>query len=295
MHRFWFGRLAALARLPHALPTLLALVALTLAGCASKPEEDDSSKPVEVIYNDAMDQLQGGHYDKAAVYFDEVDRLYPYSVWATKAQLMEVYANYQANKSDDAISAADHYIALHPGSRDAAYAYYLKALCYYEQISDIARDQQTTVDAQAALQAVIDRYPDSAYARDARIKLDLTYYHLAGREMEIGRFYERQGLYVPAINRFNRVITQYQKTTHVPEALGRMVECYTALGLPREAKQNAAVLGYNFPYNPWYRDSYDLIQRSQEQSGHSEGPALAPPGTTVPGQSWFSRAWSSIF
>ncbi|HTH97773.1 MAG TPA: outer membrane protein assembly factor BamD [Stellaceae bacterium] len=280
--------------MPSAL-ALLALTAIALTGCAGKPEDDDSSKPVEVIYNDAMDKMAITDYVTAAQYFDEVDRLYPYSVWATKAELMEIYAQYQANKYDDAIAAANHYIALHPGNRDTAYAYYLKAICYYEQITDIGRDQQTTLDAQNALQAVIDRYPDSEYARDARIKLDLTHDHLAGKEMEIGRFYEGKNLYIAAINRYDHVIANYQNTSHVPEALGRLVESYTALGLPREAKQTAAVLGYNFPYNPWYRDSYNLIQKTQKGQP-SQGPELKQPGQpSSSGPGWLSRTWSSIF
>jgi outer membrane protein assembly factor BamD len=267
------------------------LMALGLAGCAGKPAEDDSLLSVETLYNQAVDLMMNQQYAKAADKFDSVDRYYPYSVWATKAELMEIYVKYQDNKYDDAIDAADHFIALHPGNRDAVYAYYVKAICYYEQITDIGRDQQTTVDAQNALQTVIDRYPDTAYARDARIKLDLTRDHLAGKEMEIGRYYERAGLYIGAINRYKHVVTDYQTTTHAPEALGRLVESYTAIGLPLEAKQTAAVLGYNFPYNPWYKDSYNLIQETQKNN--PGGPALAPPGTSHEG--WFSRTFSSIF
>jgi outer membrane protein assembly factor BamD len=286
MLRLRIGRFA-----PSALFPALMFAALGLAGCAGKPAVDDSTFTVEQLYNQAVDLMMSGEYTKAADKFDSVDRYYPYSVWATKAELMEIYVYYQANKYDDAITAAEHYIALHPGNRDTAYAYYLKAICYYEQITDIGRDQQTTLDAQNALQVVIDRYPDSAYARDARIKLDLTRDHLAGKEMEIGRFYERQGLYIGAINRYRRVITDFQTTTHVPEALGRLVESYTAIGLPDEAKQSAAVLGYNFPYNPWYKDSYNLVQKTQTTA--DSGPALTPPGTSHPG--WLSRTFSSIF
>ena len=240
-------------------PQVLALAgALLVAGCAAKKPEY-VERPVEDIYNRAMDQLDKSNYASAALLFDEVERQHPYSAWATKAQLMAAYAHYQNNKYDQAISSLDHFIELHPSNRDAAYAYYLKGLCYYEQIADVGRDQRLTAQALKALEEVVRRFPESVYARDARIKIDLTRDHLAGKEMEIGRFYERAGQPVAAINRFRTVIEKYQTTTHVPEALHRLVECYLALGVKSEAQEAAAVLGHNFPGSDWYADSYFLM------------------------------------
>jgi outer membrane protein assembly factor BamD len=237
----------------------LGMATISLVGC-SAPGPDESTLPVETLYNQGMDKLTTGYYKDSAEKFDAVDRYYPYSIWATKAEVMDIYANYQDNNYDDAITAADHFIELHPGNREAPYAYYIKAISYYEQITDIGRDQQDTLDAQIALQEVVNRFPGTPYARDARIKIDLTRDHLAGKEMEVGRFYEKRGEYVAAIGRFHRVISNFQTTTHVPEALGRLVECYLAIGQVREAQENAAVLGYNFSDSPWYKDSYALLQ-----------------------------------
>ncbi len=244
--------------LPFARLAAVALVAAALAAC-SKPKDTYVERPVEDLYNSAMDELLDQNYQKASHDFDEVDRQHPYSVWATKAQLMSAYALYQAGKYDDSIIAADRFIQLHPGHRDIAYAYYLKALDYYIQIADVGRDQKTTQQALNALAEVTRRFPDSKYARDARLKMDLARDHLAGKEMEIGRWYERQGSYLAAINRFKLVVDQYQTTTHVPEALERLTECYLALGLSDEARRTAAVLGYNYPGSSWYRDTYALV------------------------------------
>src|SRR5690606_18579559 len=184
---------------------------------------------------------------------------HPYSVWARRATLMSAYAHYKVNEYDDAILTAQRYISLHPGSKETAYAYYLVALCYYEQISDVGRDQKMTQDALASLLALVQRYPQSEYARDARIKLDLTMDHLAGKEMEIGRYYLKRHDYIAAINRFRVVVERYQTTTHVPEALHRLVEAYLSLGIKPEAQTAAAVLGYNYPGSNWYQDSYSLL------------------------------------
>jgi outer membrane protein assembly factor BamD len=180
-------------------------------------------------------------------------------VWATKAQIMAAFTYYQSNKYDDAIIALDRFIQLHPGHKDIPYAYYLKGLCFYEQISDVGRDQRVTQQALDALAEVVKRYPDTPYARDARLKVELTIDHLAGKEMLVGRYYQKNQQYVGAINRYRTVIERYQTTTHVPEALHRLVECYLALGVKTEAKEAAAVLGYNFPGSDWYADSYYLI------------------------------------
>jgi outer membrane protein assembly factor BamD len=226
-----------------------------IAGCGT-PKDPYVERPVHEIYNQAVDALEEGNYRGSAKLFDEVERQHPYSAWATKAQLMAAYAYYEANDYDEAIIALDRFIQLHPGNRDVAYAYYLKALSYYERISDVVRDQLTTEKALEALQEVVRRYPDSRYARDARLKIDLTRDHLAGKEMQVGRYYLRAGHYLAAINRFRRVIDEFQTTSQVQEALHRLVEAYAALGVTEEARKAAAVLGHNYPGSEWYVDSY---------------------------------------
>jgi outer membrane protein assembly factor BamD len=248
---------------------------IALAGCGASNNQVYIEKPVDDLYNRAMDALVEENYASAVKTFDQVESQHPYSTWATKSQLMEVYANYQNQNYNDAVIAADRFIQLHPGNRDVAYAFYLKAICYYMQIVDVGRDQKLTQLALNALQEVVRRFPDSKYARDAKLKLDFTRDHLAGKEMEIGRYYLQRGEYLAAMNRFKRVIEMYQTTTHVPEALERLVECDLALGLRQEAEKNAAVLGYNYPGNRWYTDAYALV------TGHAQ-PATASGG-------WFSR------
>jgi len=269
--------------------------ALLLAACAGN-KDAYVEKPVEDLYNSAMDQLLDHAYDKAAKSFDEVERQHPYSVWATKAQLMSAYALYQAAKYDESIVAADRFIQLHPGHRDIAYAYYLKALDYYVQIADVARDQRATEKAMTALGEVVRRFPGSRYGRDARLKIDLARDHLAGKEMEIGRWYEQQRLYLAAINRFKRVVDDHQTTTHVPEALHRLTECYMALGLTEEAQKTAAVLGYNYPGSAWYSDSYALFKTRQPtavaESSGSEKPDPTPSKSAS--ESWFGRVVDSV-
>lgn len=260
------------------------LCGLALAACSSTSKDTYVERPVEDLYNSAMDQLYNENYTAAAKSFDEVDRQHPYSVWATKAQLMSVYALYQANKYDESVAAADRFIQLHPGSRDVAYAYYMKALDYYVQIADVARDQKTTQQAMDALAEVMRRFPGSKYARDARLKVDLARDHLAGKEMEIGRWYEGQNDYLAAINRFKTVVDQYQTTTHVPEALERLTECYLALGLTDEAQRTAAVLGYNYPGSKWYGAAYKLA------TGNTK-----PAQTAEEEKGWVGRIVGAIF
>ncbi|MFO0996511.1 MAG: outer membrane protein assembly factor BamD [Alphaproteobacteria bacterium] len=239
-----------------------ALFALAAAGCSKDKKEDTTyiEGSVESLYNSGMDFLQEENYKEAAIYFNEVERQHPYSVWATKAQLMAAYTHYRSRKYDDALNALDRFIQLHPGNRDAAYAYYLRALCYYEQVSDIKRDQKMTERALESFQEVIRRFPESRYARDAKEKIDLTEDHLAAKDMEVGRYYLKRVQYLAALNRFKRVVDVYPQSTQVPEALHRMVECYMALGLGDEARRTASVLGYNFPASTWYVDSYNLIE-----------------------------------
>jgi len=232
---------------------------LMLSACAGDGE-NYAERPVEQIYNTAAQQLEDSEYELAAQSFDEVERQHPYSVWATKAQLMSAYSHYQANAYDDAIIALDRFIQIHPSNPDVPYAYYLKALSFYEQISDVGRDQKMTQLALKNLTEIVTRFPNSKYARDAGVKIDLTRDHLAGKEMDIGRYYENLGQYLSAINRYKNVVEFYQTTTHVPEALHRLIESYTALGLIDEAKKTAAVLGHNFPGNEWYIDSYEIVE-----------------------------------
>jgi len=260
---------------------LLGLGLVGLAACSSDNKDEYVERPVEQIYNAGVDALAEERYAAAAKEFDEVDRQHPYSVWATKAQLMAAYAYYQNNRYDDAIIALDRFIQLHPSNRDVAYAYYLKALCYYEQISDVQRDSKMTELALKALDEVVRRFPDTSFARDARLKIDLTYDHLAGKEMDVGRFYLMRGQYIGAMNRFRVVIDKYQTTSHVPEALHRMVECYLALGLTEEARKMAAVLGHNFPGSRWYEDSYALVENGKLPEDEQPG--------------FVARAWRSIF
>jgi outer membrane protein assembly factor BamD len=278
-----------------------ALLLLALAACSSNTKSEAYiEKPVDDLYNTAMDQLADEKYDRATKTFGEVESQHPYSVWATKSQLMAIYAGYEDGKYDQAILAADRFIQLHPGNPAIAYAYYVKAICYYVQITDVGRDQKTTEQAVRALEEVIRRFPNSKYARDAKLKLDFTHDHLAGKEMEIGRYYLRRGEYLAAMNRFRRVIDNYQTTTHVPEALERLVECDLGLGLLKEARENAAVLGYNYPGSRWYEEAYTRVSGVAPAGAAPPATASAPPGEAAPSgepphQSWFSGVIGSLF
>jgi outer membrane protein assembly factor BamD len=244
-------------------PVLMMLTALALSACADNNEIKYIEQGVYDIYSRAVTYLDEGRYPEASVFFDEVERQHPYSVWATKAKLMSAYSHYYSGQYDDAITRLDRFISVHPGNRDIAYAYYVRALCYYEQIADVRRDQEITELAMQSLRDVITRFPTTPYGRDARLKLDLTHDHLAGKEMEVGRFYINQRHFLAAINRFKNVVETYSTTSHVPEALYRLSEAFTALGLPNEARKPAAVLGYNFPETNWYGDAYALLDGKQ--------------------------------
>ncbi len=213
----------------------------------------------EAMYAAGIRLLRNDQYREAVDMFDQLERDHPFSTWATNAKLMGAYGEYMRNRYTEAIGALDRFIQLHPAHRDIAYAHYLRALSFYEQINDAQRDQRATEQAITALQDVVNRFPDTAFARDARLKIDLGRDHLAGREMNIGRFYQRQRLLNAAIGRYRRVIEEYQTTNHVPEALHRLTEVYLSLGLADEARQTAAVLGHNFPGSPWYSDSHRLL------------------------------------
>ena len=234
-----------------------------LAACGSGQKKAKFAyveRPVETLYAEATRELERKRYDRAIAFFEEVERQHPYSAWARRAMLMKAFSYYQGNDYEEAIQALDQFIALHPGNKSAPYAYYLKAMCYYERIRDVGRDQEFTNNAVIALNDVVRRYPDTEYARDARLKLDLTFDHLAGKEMYIGRYYLKDNKHIAAINRFKRVIEQYQTTSHVPEALHRIVEAYLEIGIVDEARAATAVLGHNFPGSRWYEDSYRLLE-----------------------------------
>jgi len=256
-------RLAVRSLVVRSLAVFAVLVALT--ACESETEEY-VERPVHELYNSAVDEMEREKFKSAAALFDEVERQHPYSKWATKAQIMAAYSYYQANEYDDAIIALDRFIELNPSHKDVPYAYYLKGLCYYEQIATVDRDQQMTENALSTLNELLTRFPESTYSRDAKLKIELTHDHLAGKEMEIGRYYLFLGQYLAAVNRFKNVIENYQTTTHVPEALLRLTEAYVALGLTHEAQKTASVLGHNFPGSDWYEDAYALVRNEERPS-----------------------------
>ena len=249
---------------------LTAAAALPLTACAhgGKQTKDTAyvARDVSSLYTAAKKAMDRGDYEQGAKLFDEVERQHPYSVWARRAQLMSAFNYYLARQYTDAISSAQRFVTIHPGNAEAPYAQYLIAMSYYQQIDDVNRDQTSTQQAQDAFNDLIRRYPDTRYAGDARIKLDLIKDHLAGKEMEIGRFYQRSGQWLAATYRFRTVIDQYQTTTGTPEALERLVECYLALGVPDEAQKAAAVLGRNYPESYWYKQSLKLLGRENRQA-----------------------------
>lgn len=232
-----------------------------LVGCSTTDKEIEQMS-VEQLYNTAKDFLDGGSYTQAAKYFTEVERQHPYSAWALRAQLMAAYAYYEAKKYDEAIEGYNTFIQLHPGHENIPYAYYMIGLCHYEQIPSTARTLESAEKAQAAFQEVVNRFKGSPYAKDARFKLDLILDHFAGKEMDIGRYYLKRKSYIAALNRFKGVIDHYQTSSHTPEALHRMVECYLALGVYDQAKATAAILGHNYPESAWYADTYALMGKA---------------------------------
>jgi len=241
----------------------------------------DKTEPVADLYNKGLAKLKDGQYKTAAKQFEEVERQHPYSGLATKAILMGAYSQYLRNGYDQAVAAAERFITLHPGHRDAAYAYYLVALCHYEQIMDVKRDQSTTEKALGSLEEVTRRFPDTPYARDAEAKAVLARDLLAGKEMEVGRYYLKKRAYVASINRFKNVIVKYQTTSQAPEALYRLTEAYYALGVQSEAQTAAAVLGHNYPNSQWYKDAYSLL----------ESGGIAPEENR---ESWISKAVRAV-
>jgi outer membrane protein assembly factor BamD len=275
----------------RALLLLFCLAAPLLGGCGESDKEKAAAAPtppVEALYNNGLDALNQRRYTSANDQFNTLEQNYPFSSWAVNAQIMQGYSQYLQNKYTDAIATLDHFIQLHPVHRDIAYIYYLRALCYYEQIADIQRDQKGTEQAMAALQEVVTRFPNSAFANDARLKIDLCRDHMAGKEMEIGRYYQKQHLYQAAIGRFQRVVDEYQTTAHVPEALARIVEVYLALGLRDQARKTAAVLGYNDPGSEWYLDTYNQLAAVGDVP--RELPTPSKGGSGIVG-----RAWHALF
>lgn len=240
-----------------------ALLATTAACGGGKAKKDVAyvARDVESLYAEAQRRLDRGNTLMAAGLFDEVERQHPYSPWARRAQLMSAFSYYIAKDYNRAVQNAQRFLSVHPGNKDAPYAYYLIALSYYEQISDVNRDQKITEQAQTALMEVNRRFPQSEYAADARLKLDLVVDHLAGKEMEIGRLYQRSGQWLAAAIRFRNVIEKYDTTSHTAEALYRLTESNLAIGVPEEAVKYAAVLGANYPGTPWYERAFKLVQK----------------------------------
>jgi outer membrane protein assembly factor BamD len=248
----------------------------------ARPAATATDTSAEALYAAGLEALENARYPRAVELFDLVEREHPYSSFATNAKLMSAYAEYSRNRYTEALGALERFIQLHPAHRDIAYAYYLRSLSLYEQINDIERDQRATTGAMEALQDVVNRFPGTPYARDARLKMDLARDHLAGHEMTIGRFYLDRRLYTAAIGRFRKVVDEYQTTNHVPEALHRLTEIYLALGLTDEARRTASVLGHNYAGSPWYQDSYALLV-----DGAS--------GAETPRPGFFSRVVGTVF
>jgi outer membrane protein assembly factor BamD len=285
--RLWAGRRSG---------SILAAIALSLAvgGCsslsnfsfpgglfASAEDELLPEQPADRLYNEGLTLLQKREYASAAKKFEEVDRQHPYSEWARKALLMSAYSYYEIGRYDDTIVAARRYLGLHGGSADAAYAQYLMAASHYDQIPDVSRDQTRTERALAALDEVVRKYPNSEYAETAKHKMSVARDQLAGKEMSIGRYYLERRNFPGAINRFKAVVTQYQTTRHVEEALARLAEAYMALGIASEAQTAAAVLGHNFPNSPWYQDTFKLVRSGGLEPREDKG-------------SWISRAFGGV-
>jgi len=258
---------------------------LTLSACnggRARPRLAYEERPVELLYNTGYERLQRHRWADAVDYFQEVERQHPYSEWSRRAILMQIYAYYQNGNYEESIAAADRFIQLFPGSPSAAYAYYMRATCHFEQIVDVGRDQNQAEQALTGLRDVARRYPNSSYATDATVKIDMVNDQLAGKEMNIGRYYQRANQPLAAIGRYKAVIDNeaFQRTSHTPEALYRLVEVYLTLGLKDEAERNGAVLGYNYPGSPWYAEAYALLTEDGRR------PETAPTGER---ESWLRR------
>jgi outer membrane protein assembly factor BamD len=272
---------------------MIGVCGLAVAGCdtlSSFNPFDNSEKykpeivataPAEQIYNDGLARVQKKDYEGAAKKFASLDKQYPFSDWARKGLIMEAYANYEGGLYEESITASKRYLQMHPSTPDAAYAQYLLASAYYDQIPDITRDQEKSQRALLALQELIQRYPTSEYVADAKKKIQVASDQLAGKEVEIGRFYLQKRNYSGAINRFRTVVSQYQTTRHVEEALERLAEAYMAMGIVDEAQTAAAVLGHNFPDSPWYKDAYALLTKGGVEPRENS-------------ESWISKAFRGV-
>ncbi|BDA85578.1 outer membrane protein assembly factor BamD [Aureimonas sp. SA4125] len=268
---------------------VLGASALALPGCMSGKDNDidvlalaAETEPADVLYNQGLANLEGGRLKEASAKFNAIDRQYPYSEWARKALVMSAFTSYRSGAYEEAVTSSRRYLNTYPGTSEAAYAQYIIGLAYYRQIPDVTRDQKASARAAAAMQEVIDRYPESEYAEDARTKIRFSRDQLAGKEMQVGRYYLERREYIAAINRFKRVVDAFPQTRHVEEALARLTEAYYAMGLVQEAQAAASVLGQNFPESQWYKDSYSLLQ--------SKG--LEPRAGS--GSSWFGKATAAI-
>jgi outer membrane protein assembly factor BamD len=279
------GKTARWGRLSRVL--VIALLAASVAACSSfdlfaKKDDTPPDEPADRLYNEGLYLLNAKKDPREAVKkFEEVDRQHPYSEWARKSLLMSSYAYYQAGEYEDCVNSAKRYITLHPGSADAAYAQFLIASSYFDEIPDVTRDQARTEKALAALDEVIRKYPTSEYATSAKQKVEVARDQLAGKEMQVGRYYLQKKDYTGAINRFKVVVTKYQTTRHVEEALMRLTESYMALGIVEEAQTAAAVLGHNFPDSNWYKHAYALVKNGGLEPKENEG-------------SWISKAFKGV-
>ena len=271
-------------RFAHAIA--LALLAVSVAGCSEMDffakKDVAPDEPADKLYNEGLFLLNQKHDGKqAAKKFEEVDRQHPYSDWARKSLIMAAYSYYTVGDYDECVAGAKRYITLHPGSNDAAYAQYLIGASYYDEIPDITRDQERTEKALAALEEVIRKFPNSEYANSAKEKIQVARDQLAGKEMQVGRYYLTKKDYTGAINRFKVVVTKYQTTRHVEEALERLTEAYMALGITSEAQTAAAVLGHNFPASSWYKHAYALVKSGGVEPSENK-------------QSWISKAFTDF-
>ena len=272
---------------------VIATCGLALTGCDTLSSLNPFSKgdsykpeivpelPPDELYNDGLARIQKSDYTGAAKKFGDLEKQAPYSEWSRKALIMQAYANFEGGQYEDAITASRRYLQLHPASPDAPYAQYLLAVSNFNQIPDINRDQEKSEKALIALQELVDRYPKSEFSADARQKIQVARDQLAGKEMEIGRFYLQKRNYTGAINRFRNVVAKYQTTRHVEESLQRLTECYMAMGIVPEAQTAAAVLGHNFPDSPWYKDAYALVRSGGVEPYENS-------------ESWISKAFRGI-
>lgn len=255
----------ALSMAKHFHIIFFALIIFALSSCSgNKDDENKIDLTAEELYSLGKQKLDEGSYKGSIEQFQEIERLYPFSKLATKAQVMIAYTYYKDEEYDDAVGVIDRFVKYHPGNEDVQYMYYLKALCYYDRIVDVKRDQKVTQKALESLEEIVRRFPESKYERDAKLKIDLVHDHLAGKEMEIGRFYLKSKKFIAALNRFKKVIEKYETTSHAEEALYRMTEAYLSLGLEDEARKNAAVLGHNFPKSKWYKYAYRIVEEGKD-------------------------------